>query len=60
VFEAVLLMRLGYAIPAGPLLAVAISYRVMVSVADLLAACTARIDQGEPVPFSLSLPLRRG
>ena len=60
VFEAALLMRLGFAIPAGPLLAVAISYRVMVSVADLLAACTARIDQGGPLPFSLSLPLRRG
>ena len=48
VFEAVLLMRLGFAIPAGPLLAVAISYRVMVSLADLLAAFTARLDQGRP------------
>jgi uncharacterized membrane protein YbhN (UPF0104 family) len=46
VFEAVLLLRLGSAIPTGPLLAVAISYRVVVSLADLLAALTARLDQG--------------
>ena len=46
VFEAVLLLRLGSAIPAGPLLAVAISYRVVVTVAELLAALTARVDQG--------------
>ena len=51
VFEAVLLLRLGSAIPAGPLLAVAIAYRVVVTVADLLAALTARIDQGRPLPF---------
>ena len=57
VFEAVLLMRLGFAIPAGPLLAVAISYRVMVSVADLLAAATARLDQG--MGLNLPLPIRR-
>ena len=57
VFEAVLLMRLGFAVPAGPLLALAISYRVIVSLADLLGACTARIDQGEPLPWAL--PRRR-
>ncbi len=45
VFEAVLLLRLGSAIPTGPLLAVAIAYRVVVTVADLLAALTARLDQ---------------
>ncbi|MEB3185664.1 MAG: lysylphosphatidylglycerol synthase domain-containing protein [Cyanobacteriota bacterium] len=48
VFEAVLLLRLGFAIPTGPLLAVAISYRVVVSLADLLAGLTARLDQAEP------------
>lgn len=51
VFEAVLLLRLGFALPAGPLLAVAISYRVVVSLADLLAAGAARIDQGLPLPW---------
>lgn len=51
VFEAVLLLRLSFAIPAAPLLAVAISYRVMVSLADLLAAFTARLDQGQPLPL---------
>jgi uncharacterized membrane protein YbhN (UPF0104 family) len=58
VFEAVLLLRLGFAMPAGPLLALAISYRVMVSLADLLAAFTARIDQGLSLPWPLRL--RRG
>jgi len=48
VFEAVLLMRLGFALPVAPLLAVALSYRVIVSLADLLAAGTARLDQGRP------------
>jgi uncharacterized membrane protein YbhN (UPF0104 family) len=45
VFEAVLLLRLGGAIPEAPLLAVALSYRVVVSLADLLAAGTARLDR---------------
>ena len=38
VFEAVLLLRLGVALPEAPLLAVALSYRLMVTLADLLAA----------------------
>ncbi len=44
VFEAVLLLRLGFAIPEAPLLAIAISYRLVVTLADLLAALTARLD----------------
>ena len=44
VFEAVLLLRLGFAIPEAPLLAIAISYRLVVTIADLLAALTARLD----------------
>ena len=44
VFEAVLLLRLGVAIPEAPLLAIAISYRLVVTLADLLAALTARLD----------------
>lgn len=45
VFEAVLLLRLGTAIPEAPLLAVALSYRAVSTLADLLAAFTARLDQ---------------
>lgn len=45
VFEAVLLLRLGVALPEAPLLAIAISYRVVVTVADLLAALSADWDQ---------------
>lgn len=48
VFEAVLLLRLGSAIPEAPLLAVAISYRAVVTLADLLAAGTARLDSAHP------------
>lgn len=48
VFEAVLLLRLGFALPEAPLLAIAISYRVVVTIADLLAALTARWDQRLP------------
>ena len=44
-FEAVLLLRLGVAVPEAPLLAIAISYRFVVSLADLLGAFTARLDQ---------------
>lgn len=45
VFEAVLLLRLGAQISEAPLLAIAISYRLTVTLADLLAALTARLDQ---------------
>jgi len=44
VFEAVLLLRLSAVVPEAPLLAVAISYRLVSSLADLLAAVTARAD----------------
>jgi uncharacterized membrane protein YbhN (UPF0104 family) len=44
VFEAVLLLRLATVVPEAPLLAVAISYRLVSSLADLLAALTARAD----------------
>jgi len=45
VFEAVLLLRLGAAIPEAQLLAVAISYRGIVTLADLLAAGLAGLDR---------------
>ena len=51
VFEAVLLLRLGFAIPEAPLLAIAISYRLVVTLADLLAALTARLDHQRPRPL---------
>ena len=44
VFEAVLLLRLGAELPEAPLLAVALSYRLVATLADLLAALTARLD----------------
>jgi uncharacterized membrane protein YbhN (UPF0104 family) len=45
VFEAVLLLRLAVAVPEAPLLAVAISYRLITSLADLLGAGVARLDE---------------
>ncbi len=45
VFEAALLLRLGAAIPEGPLLAIALSYRLVVSFADLLAAGLVSLDR---------------
>jgi len=44
VFEAVLLLRLGWELAEAPLLAVALSYRLVATLADLLAALTARLD----------------
>ena len=44
VFEAVLLVRLGVALPEAPLLAVALSYRLLVTLADLLAAALVSLD----------------
>ncbi len=44
VFEAVLLLRLGVALPEAPLLAVALSYRLMVTLAELLAAGLVNLD----------------
>ncbi|MCP9799432.1 lysylphosphatidylglycerol synthase domain-containing protein [Synechococcus sp. RedBA-s] len=44
VFEAVLLVQLGGQVAEAPLLAVALSYRLVVTAADLLAALTARLD----------------
>ncbi len=45
VFEAALLLRLGALVPEAPLLAIALSYRLVTSLADLLAAATAELDQ---------------
>jgi len=45
VFEAVLLLRLGAVVPEAPLLSLALSYRLVVTLADLLAAGLARLDQ---------------
>ncbi len=44
VFEAVLLLQLAGQVAEAPLLAVALSYRLVVTAADLLAALTARLD----------------
>ncbi len=46
VFEAVLLLQLGGQVAEAPLLAVALSYRLVATAADLLAALTARLDAG--------------
>jgi uncharacterized membrane protein YbhN (UPF0104 family) len=45
VFEAVLLLRLGGTIPEPSLLAVALSYRLIVTIADLLAAALVFLDR---------------
>jgi uncharacterized membrane protein YbhN (UPF0104 family) len=44
VFEAALLLRLGSTIPEAPLLAIALSYRLVVTLADLLAAALVQLD----------------
>lgn len=44
VFEAALLLRLGLALPEPPVLAVALSYRIVVTLADLLAAGLVDLD----------------
>jgi uncharacterized membrane protein YbhN (UPF0104 family) len=44
VFETVLVLRLAGTVPEAPLLALALSYRVVVSLADLVAAASARAD----------------
>ena len=45
VFEAVLLLRLGSSVPEAALLAVALSYRLVVTLADLLAAAGVKVDR---------------
>ncbi|MGA1304426.1 MAG: UPF0104 family protein [Cyanobium sp.] len=45
VFEAALLLRLGLALPEPPVLAVALSYRIVVTLADLLAAGLVDLDE---------------
>ena len=45
VFEAVLLLRLGLVLPEAPLLAVALSYRLVSTLADLLGAALVGLDQ---------------
>ena len=46
VFESVLLLRLGTALPDPALLAVALGYRLVVTTADLLAGLLASLDGG--------------
>ena len=46
VFEAVLLLRLGQSVPEAPLLAVALSYRLVATLADVLAAGGVWADKG--------------
>lgn len=45
VFEAVLLLRLGSSVPEAALLAVALSYRLVVTLADVLAAAGVKMDR---------------
>ena len=45
VFEAVLLLRMGLTLPEAPLLAVALSYRLIVTLTDLLAAALVALDR---------------
>jgi len=45
VFEAVLLLRLGQSVPEAPLLAVALSYRLVATLADVLASGGAWADR---------------
>ncbi|MEB3333436.1 MAG: lysylphosphatidylglycerol synthase domain-containing protein [Cyanobacteriota bacterium] len=45
VFEAVFLLRLGLALPEPALLAVALGYRLVVTIADLLAAALVGLDE---------------
>jgi uncharacterized membrane protein YbhN (UPF0104 family) len=45
VFEAALLLRLSLALPEPAVLSVALSYRLVVTVADLLAAGLAGLDE---------------
>jgi hypothetical protein len=56
VFETVLILRLAFAVPEAPLLAVAISYRLITALADLIAAGSAQLDrrwlQPPPLPRS--------
>jgi uncharacterized membrane protein YbhN (UPF0104 family) len=50
VFEAALLLRLGGLVPAPQLLAVALSYRLITTLGDLLAALLADLDTRKPLP----------
>ena len=54
VFEAVLLLRLGTSVPEAALLAVALSYRLVVTLADLLAAAGVRLDLYLAARFSFA------
>lgn len=45
VFEAALLLRLGLTLPEPPVLAVALSYRLVVTIADLLGATLVGLDE---------------
>jgi len=44
VFETVLLLRLGGGLAAAPLLAVALSYRLVATLGDVLASLLADLD----------------
>jgi uncharacterized membrane protein YbhN (UPF0104 family) len=60
VFEAALLLRLGGAIPEAPLLAIALSYRLVATLADLLAAGCARLDGWLDRPLAEAGPGQMG
>ena len=50
VFEAVLLLRLAVALPQASLLAVALSYRLVVTLADVLTAVLVGVDERLALP----------
>ncbi|MFM9073911.1 MAG: hypothetical protein ACKOOC_11045 [Cyanobium sp.] len=52
VFEAALLLRLALVLPEPPVLAVALSYRLVVTFADLLAAGLVDLDEKISTPES--------
>lgn len=54
VFEAVLLLRLAVALPQASLLAVALSYRLVVTLADVLTAALVGADERLALPGSSS------
>ncbi|MFY8149250.1 MAG: lysylphosphatidylglycerol synthase domain-containing protein [Prochlorococcaceae cyanobacterium] len=56
VFEAVLVLALGGLVPEAPLLAVALSYRVVATAADLLAAGCATADRRFLPPSPAAVP----
>jgi len=56
VFEAVLILRLGALVPEAPLLAVALTYRLIVTGADALAAGAVVLDRRQALTVRFRQP----